>query len=545
MSPVLDAGALRRAVVASLDDLRAARALIDAANVFPVADSDTGTNLVMTMEAVVAALDRSSSESPAVARAVRSGSLVGARGNSGVILAQILRAFADAVEAGPADADQVARAFKRATELAYDAVLEPAEGTILSVVAAAADAAQGSHSDVAGQLVAAARAAAEALARTPEQMPALAAAGVVDAGGMGLVVVLEALARAAGGDVGRPPPRASTGEVLPPVRDEASATYAYEVQYLLRSDAPNLDPLRKLLGAIGDSVAVIGGDGLWRVHVHTDDRAHAVSLGEAFGEPSDVEVVDFAEQIRAANERALEAKESTSEQTARGVRGIPLARSEHAAALIAVVSGAGVAKLFDELGAITLDGAVRGTTTDEALRDAIESAPTQDVIVLPNNEDVYQRVLAMKDTFTHRVVILRSADVAHGLAAAIAYGDARDSDAAIHDMEAALLRVKTGIVLVATDALETPAGTAEPGHAVGIAEGAVVTVGENIVEVATGVASALVAELRELLTVLTGEGVSIEEREQLRAALATELPRTTIEIYDGGQPFHRYVMAAE
>ena len=108
-----------------------------------------------------------------------------------------------------------------------------------------------------------------------------------------------------------------------------------------------------------------------------------------------------------------------------------------------------------------------------------------------------------------------------------------------------MLRVKTGIVLVATDALETPAGTAEPGHAVGIAEGAVVTVGENIIEVATGVASALVAELRELLTVLTGEGVSVEEREQLRAALATELPRTTTEIYDGGQPFHRYVMAAE
>ncbi|HZW53877.1 MAG TPA: DAK2 domain-containing protein, partial [Candidatus Elarobacter sp.] len=196
MSPVLDAGALRRAVVASLDDLRAARASIDAANVFPVADSDTGTNLVMTMEAVVAALDRSSSEPPAVARAVRSGSLVGARGNSGVILAQIMRAFADAVEAGPADVDQVARAFKRATELAYDAVLEPAEGTILSVVSAAADAAQGSHNDVAEQLVAAAGAAADALERTPEQMPALAAAGVVDAGGMGLVVVLEALARA-------------------------------------------------------------------------------------------------------------------------------------------------------------------------------------------------------------------------------------------------------------------------------------------------------------------------------------------------------------
>lgn len=541
MSRVLDAGALRQAMVSSLDDLRAARASIDAANVYPVADSDTGTNLVMTMEAVVAAIGRSSDDPLGVARAVRSGSLVGARGNSGVILAQILRAFADAVEGGTADVDQVARAFKRATELAYDAVLEPAEGTILSVASAAADAAQGSHEDVAGQLVAAVRAASGALARTPEQLPALAAAGVVDAGGMGLVVVLEALARAVGADVGHPARAATADEPPPPVRDEASSTYTYEVQYLLRSDAADLDPLRTLLGTIGDSVAVIGGEGLWRVHVHTDDQDRAVRLGEAFGEPADVEVVDFAEQIRATNARA---QHKTEERT-RGTRGIPLARNEHAAGLVAVVSGAGVANLFQDLGAITVEGATRGTATDDALRKAVESASTHDVIVLPNNEDVYTRLLAMKDTLSRRTIVLRSADIAHGLTAAIAYGDARDTDAAIRDMEAALARVRTGIVLLATDAIDTPVGPAEPGHAVGIAEGAVVKVGEDIVEVATAVAAGLVAGVLELLTVLAGEGVSSEERERLRGALATELPNTTVEIHDGGQPLHRYVMAAE
>ncbi|HEV2685222.1 MAG TPA: DAK2 domain-containing protein, partial [Actinomycetota bacterium] len=372
MSRVLDAGALRQAMVSSLDDLRAARASIDAANVYPVADSDTGTNLVMTMETVVAAIDRSSHDPPGIAGAVRSGSLVGARGNSGVILAQILRAFADAIEGGGIDVDQVARAFKRATELAYDAVLEPAEGTMLSVVSAAADAAQGSHEDVAGQLAAAARAASAALARTPEQMPRLAEAGVVDAGGMGLVVVLEALARALGADVG-PVKRPPDDDTPLPVRDEASSTFTYEVQYLLRSDAANLDPLRKLLGTIGDSVALIGGAGLWRVHVHTDDRDGAVSLGEAFGEPSDVEIVDFAEQIRATNARAQQieslAREAqqvnVSEQPSRGVRGIPLARSERAAALVAVVSGAGVERLFQELGAFTIDGAISATVTDD------------------------------------------------------------------------------------------------------------------------------------------------------------------------------------
>ena len=548
MSPVLDAAALRRGVLSALEDLRAARAAIDAANVYPVADSDTGTNLVMTMEAVAAALERSADSPAAIARAVRSSSLVGARGNSGVIMAQIFRAWADAVETGPADVDQVARAFKRATELAYEAVLEPAEGTILTVATAAAEAAQSPHDDVTEQFVAAARVAAEALARTPEQMPALAAAGVVDAGGMGLVVVLEAFARSLGGDVGHPAAAPSTGDAPPPpVRDEASATYKYEVQYLLRSDAATLDPLRKLLGTIGDSVAVIGGDGLWRVHVHTEDRERAVSLGDAFGDPSDVEVVDFAEQIRAANERALQQTTPviTPEQPVRGARGIPLARSEHAAALVAVVSGDGVAKVFRELGAITVDGAIRATASNHALHAAIDSAPTGDVIVLPNNEDIYERLFAVKDTFKRRVHLLRSGDLGEGLAAAVAYGDARDTDAALRDMEAALARVKTGVIIVAAEATETPAGHVEPGHAVGIAEGAIVEIGENVVSVASKVAVTLTGGVRDLLTVLCGAAASAEEGEALRAALTAELLGTTIEIYPGGQPVHRYVMAAE
>jgi DAK2 domain fusion protein YloV len=501
----------------------------------------------MTLEAVVAALQKSADTPGAIARAVRSGSLIGARGNSGVIMAQIFRAWADAVETGPADVDQVARAFKRATELAYEAVLEPAEGTILTVAAAASEAAQGSHDDVAQQFAAAARAAAEALAHTPEQMPALAAAGVVDAGGMGLVVVLDAFARALGVDIGRPAPAAAPIDTTPPpVRDEASSTFTYEVQYLLRSDAATLDPLRKLLGTIGDSVAVIGGDGLWRVHVHTDDRDRAVSLGEAFGEPSDVEVVDFAEQIRATNARALQQEAKiVPEQPAPGARGIPLARSADAAALVAVVSGDGVAQLFRELGAITVDGAIRATVSDDELRAAIDSVPTEDVIVLPNNEDVYERLFAMKDTFKRRVRILRTGDLGEGLVAAVAYGDARETDAALRDMDAAITKARTGIVILATEAVETPAGHVEPGHAVGIAEGSVVEVGEGVVSVASKVALKLAGGERDLLTVLSGMGVTTEEREQLRAALATELPGTTIEIHDGGQPVHRYLMAAE
>ncbi|MGZ4141525.1 MAG: DAK2 domain-containing protein [Actinomycetota bacterium] len=549
MSAVLDAGALRRSIEYSLADLRARRAEIDAANVYPVADSDTGTNLVMTMEAVVAALGRSGDGLQEVARAVRSGSLIGARGNSGVIMAQILRGLADAVEEGPPDVEHLARAFKRAAELAYEAVLEPAEGTILTVARAAADAAQGAHDDVAAQLVAAAKAAQVALDHTPEQMPTLAQAGVVDAGGMGLVVVLEAFARALGGDVGRPAPVASDApDAPPPIRDAASSRYKYEVQYLLRTEQATLDPLRKLLGGIGDSVAVIGSDGLWRVHVHTDDRDRAVSLGEAFGETSRIEIVDFAEQIEKTNNNKAPAGERPSPEqppTSPGVRGIPVARGAHTASLVAVTSGEGVARLYRELGAITVDGAARGTVTDEDLMRAIREAPSKEVIVLPNNDDVFWRLLELKKVSDREVHVLRSTDVGEGLAAAVAYGDARDTTAALRDMEAALARARTGVVVRASEAAETPAGPVEAGQSVGVADGAIVEVGDDPVEVARAVAKRLLDGERELLTVLCAEDVSADERERLRAALASEFGAGAVEIHDGGQPIHRYVLAAE
>jgi dihydroxyacetone kinase-like predicted kinase len=229
----------------------------------------------------------------------------------------------------------------------------------------------------------------------------------------------------------------------------------------------------------------------------------------------------------------------------RGARGIPLARSEHAAALVAVVSGDGVANLFRELGAITVDGAIRATVTDDALREAIDSAPTEDVIVLPNNEDVYERLFALKGSFKRHVIIVRSGDLGEGLAAAVAYGDGRDTDATLRDMETAIARARTGMVLVATDAFETLAGPVQPGHAVGIAEGTIVEIGDNAVPVAVKVATTLAEGLRDLLTVLCGAGVSGEEREALRTALKAALPGTTIEIHDGGQPVHRYIMVAE
>jgi hypothetical protein len=341
------------------------------------------------------------------------------------------------------------------------------------------------------------------------------------------------------------------------------------VQYLLQAADETIGPLRKLLASIGDSVAVIGGDGLWRVHVHTDEGERAIGMGEAFGETSDVEVVSFAEQIEQTNRSARAAQESEAAQSHEapanepvagtsnvpeqpattaetpGIRGIPLAEARRPASLVAVVSGSGIAKLFGDLGAIIVEGAARGAVSDEALLQAIDSAPMPDVIVLPNHEDIFWRLVELKAKTKKSVTVVRTVDIAEGLSAAVAYSDARDLNQAVQDMEAALAHVRTGVVAVARIAGDSPAGPIASGQSVGIAEGSIVEVADDPVAAASSVGKALLEGDRELLTVIYADDVSDQERDRLRQALADALNYATVELHPGGQPIHRYILAAE
>ena len=489
---------LRRALSAAHRALNERSAELDALNVFPVADADTGTNMAATFQSVVRAAERATT-APEIARAIRSGSLMGARGNSGVIAAQILRAWADAVEAGPADGETVARSFKRAVELAYEAVLEPAEGTILSVLRAASDASQttdaaqtddderaaqerdGAANAAAARFEGAAREAVVALALTRTVNPVLARAGVVDAGGAGLTIALAAIAESLGGAHIDVPP-------LPAARAwlcEDRPTFAFEVMYSLRAADDAIPPLRRLLGTIGDSVAVVGGAGDWRVHVHTDDRERAIALGEAVGDATDVQVVSFEEQIA-------------------GARGVGLSRAASSAVLVAVAQADGLHRLFEELGAIVV-------ATTRELSDAIRSARADHVIVLPNDEAVRAEAVLIGAEADKAVTVLPATDPAQGLSAAVAYGDARTVDENVEDMRAALAAVTT-------------AGTdGDPVQA----------------------AAGLVQEGTEVLTVVCGSAVNQHQRDEIARTLHEAYPRVSIEVHDGGQARPRFLLAAE
>ena len=290
MLQVLDASAVRHWCAAGKDALAAARAEIDDLNVYPVPDGDTGTNLLMTMQAADDAVREAPADMAGTVAAMARGALLGARGNSGVILSQLLKGLAEVLGAAETGtAADLRRALSRAAELAYAAVANPVEGTVLTVARECAEAVAGLEEDLAAVVSAARQAAAGSLARTPELLPQLRAAGVVDAGGRGLCVLLEALERVVTGTTtplvpSLVVPRERTAVAV--AREEGSEEYAYEVQFLLRdADEAAVDALKASLSELGDSLVVVGGADVWNVHVHVNDVGAAVEAGVEAGRP--------------------------------------------------------------------------------------------------------------------------------------------------------------------------------------------------------------------------------------------------------------------
>ena len=524
----LGAPELRRVILAALEALRSRQDEIDAANVYPVPDGDTGTNLVLTMSAVAVALGTVGDDPREVAQAITRGSLMGARGNSGVILAQILHGLTEPVDDDGLDPRGIAKGLARGTELAYESMLEPVEGTMITVARAAAEAvANAEGDDCVAVLDGAARAAHEALERTPEMLPVLKQAGVVDAGGMGLCVVLDA---AAATIAGRPVP-VDTRNLRPTVRNReaGSSAFAYEVQYLLEDAVDDqVATLRQRLGGIGDSVALIGGAGLWNVHVHTNEVGRAIEMGMAVGRPHDISVVAFADQIAGA----------------KGSRSIPVAMAPAAATLVAVVSGDGIADLFASLGAgVLIDGGRTMNPSVGELADAIARAPSPDVILLVNNDDAFPAArAAIAQTPGKRVELIPAADLAQGFAAIVGFSDGRSFEDNRRDIAEALERTRTGRVTIAVRDGTTERGAVGAGDAIGFAGHVVVSTGRDPVRVAAAVVDALGDG--EALTILTGADAPPGEADAIALAAAGRTG-AEVEVRQGGQPVHRYLFALE
>lgn len=585
----LDARAARRWALATRSAFAAHRAEIDDLNVFPVPDGDTGTNLYITLDSALEAAREPQEQRPGSgpgtertlardAATLARATLMAARGNSGVILSQLVRGLSEVIaeaadpgareggatgakdgQATPGtrlmqaqpltegfDGPTLARAVRRASDRAYASVTRPVEGTILSVAAAAASAAElaaSRGSDLYAVAHAALAAARVALAATTSQLPVLARAGVVDAGGLGYVLVLEALEQVISGEPpgDSPPPtaaRVSPDELRaaahadedarsdPGGRREPGAP-SYEVMYLLSdSDEAAVALLRARLDVLGDSVLVVGGDDLWNVHVHVDDVGAAIQAGIEAGRPHRIAVTHFGDQQRA--------------RTARWAHG--------SVAVVACAAGAGLADVFTSAGAFPVFNGPGRRASAGQLLEAIRSCGSRCVIVLPNEKDTMLAAEAAASAAAEggiEVHVVRSQSAVQGIAALAVFEATASGRDNLTTMSGAAAATRQGAVTVAGRDSLTNAGWCHPGDVLGAVDGDVVVVGNDLAVVGADVVGRLLAGGGELLTVISGAGGGPELSAAVAASAQVGRGDVEVSIIDGGQATYALLLGVE
>ncbi|GAB3444980.1 DAK2 domain-containing protein [Phycicoccus ginsengisoli] len=564
MLETLTAADARRWAVLTRAAFAARRAEIDALNVFPVPDGDTGTNLYLTLDAALDAVRTEHERAGVLGEAsleqectdLAHAMLLTARGNSGVILSQLVRGFAEAIsERGveTADAPVMVDGLARASDRARASVMHPAEGTILTVAhAAAAAGAEPVERGLAAVTEAALDAATRALRETTEQLPVLARAGVVDAGAAGYVLMLEALARVVHQDAAlvgeRVEPftedqtlrrreewtRRDGGMVEPVGAHGGSSTGdgdlveggpAYEVMYLLRdSDEERAATLRTALDALGDSLLVVGGPELWNVHVHVDDVGAALEAGLDAGRPFRVRVTHFADQA------------ARRERHATGV------------AVVACAAGPGLATVFEAAGAVVVASGPGRRASAGQLLDAVRATGAPSVLLLPNDRDTEMAAHAAAraaEADGIEVHVVRSRTAVQGLAAMAVWEASASAARNASEMGHAAAATRHGAVAVASKEALTSAGPCAPGDVLGAVSGDVVVVGDDLEAVAVEVLTRLLSSGGEIVTVVTGEGAP----EGLGAALGEHARRAQrdldVQVIEGGQPHYPLLLGVE
>jgi uncharacterized protein len=509
---------VRELVKGARASIEANRAHIDDLNVYPVPDGDTGTNLTLTVRAVDEALERDGPDDRAgLAHEVARAALMGARGNSGVILSQIVRGAAEEL----AETEDLARVLRAASDAAYRAVKKPVEGTMLTVIRALADAAE-HGADLSGIVAR----GDDTVLQTREMLPVLREAGVVDAGGAGLMEIVRGVVAVQTGE--ELPAAPEHGEVIgvAAIHQELSR-FRYCTVFVVEGDELDSDELERELAELGDSLLVVGDRSALKVHVHTDDPGRALSLGVARGTIEGVEIANMHEQTREREDRLLH----------------PVPDPTHRTALVAVSSGDGNRALFESLGAVVVDGnATMNPSTAELLR-AIDAAPSDAVVILPNNGNVIMTAEQAAQNAVKDVRVLPTRSLQAGLATAVAFDASHAADENVDEMNEVLDTVVTGAVTVASRDVQLNGVAVRNGSWLGLQDGEPVSGGEAFDEVAKDVLERLLAEPRGLITLLTG--AEPPDLDGLLTYLRERHPELELEVHHGGQPHYPLLVAAE
>ena len=544
ITSVLSTTQLVEALSAFHTALEAHRESINRLNVYPVPDGDTGTNMALTVGSVLEELEGiDPSNRTAVCAAISHGSLMGARGNSGVILSQILRGLSACLaDSSDIDGALLATALTEASVAADGAVMKPVEGTILTV---ARESARGAREVEEGatplRVVEGALTEGKvALERTPEQLEVLREAGVVDAGGAGFLLLLHAVLHVIDGrELPAAPeqPGPAVGVSLGAAGNDGSEL-RYEVMFLLYAPDDTIEDFKAVWAGLGDSIVVVGGDGLWNCHIHTDGIGPVVEAGIEVGRPQQIRVTDLAEEVM--EERWV--REATAEGKANDFPSpepVPCA-------VVAVSPAPGISRIFHSLGVqeLVVGGQTMNPSTAELL-EAVERVLADQVIVLPNNSNIVAVAHSVDGQTTKHVEVVPTTSVPEGFASLLGYDPQSDAVTNAESMAEIAQGVVVGEVTRAIRAATSSAGEVSAGDWVGLDRNGICSVGDTPVVAATKLLNDLVGQDHEILTVIVGENVSDGETRVVAEWVTENRPSIEIEIHHGGQGHYPYLFGVE
>ena len=534
---------LNTAVASAHATLAAHASKIDALNVYPVPDGDTGTNMLMTVRSILEKVSATPGlEGEEALRVVSRAALMGARGNSGVILSQIVRGACEVLGRSHAlDAGEISAALVGARERAYATVSEPVEGTMLSVIKDAAGAAQScvergekARLEV---LRAAAREAHASVKRTPELLNVLAEAGVVDAGGLGVAVILDGLVAALGGEELAPAdlleeetPKAGGERLRETVVHSAEEAWGYCTEFFVGGFSGDEKGFEARIHEIGKSVLVIPDEDLVKVHLHTQDPGGALTYAARFGRLSGVKVEDMEAQTRA-----------------RVQNGSPPVPSKAVASIgvVATSRGTGNRELFESMGAVVVEGGQGANPSAEELARAVEAAGAEDVILLPNNKNVVPTAERVGEFIEARTHVVPTTSIACGLAAMVGYDPEGEPDKVIEEMCEILQGLRCAEVTQAVRDARVGGREVREGTYVGLLDGELLVVGEGVEDTALELVGRMLEEGADIVTLLRGEELGEADAERIAEAIRRSDADLLVEVKDGGQPLYLLQMVAE
>lgn len=526
---------------------------VNSLNVFPVPDGDSGTNMLLTMQAAMREVERSPEHSTSgVCNALSHGALLGARGNSGVILSQIVRGFARSVGKNEViNAMDFAQGLSEGSLTAYKGVVKPVEGTILTVVREAAEAAlkaaEGS-TDIRRVLDETVQASRLSLARTPDLLPVLKKAGVVDAGGQGLVIILEgALKYLRGEKIERATPEMQAQNLQEISREEG---WGYDIQFHIRGRSLNVEKIRATIAEMGESALVVGDESLLKVHVHAPNPGEIVKFGAEQGALVNVIIENMQEQYVDFMAGGRADKRVGAENL--GGAGVPLVvppiKVEDVSTMctIATAAGAGVKNVFTSLGvSAIIDGGQTNNPSTQDILNAIESVGTKQVIVLPNNKNIILSANQAKDLSDKQVAIVPTKTIPQGISALLAFNFQADLDTNVQAMMRAAENVRTLEVTRATRSVSIDGVDAKEGQFIGLIDGELAGAADDRPVLINQLLERMSARDAEVITVYYGQPVDAGEAEKLALSLQAQFNKQTIELHNGGQPVYYYIISVE